>query len=115
MASSSNSWLDSPAVRFVFMVLAVVLLNFGLFFLLNFLAPLVSAMIIGYVVARIRDGVAIGFVGTALSYILVFVITEWFIGFSTPIIDVVGAVLIMSAIGAVGGLIGSAISSRARK
>jgi hypothetical protein len=97
------------------MVFAVVLLNFGLFFLLYFLAPLVSALIIGYIVARIRDGVVIGFVGTALSYILVFFITEWFIGFSTPIIDVILAVLIMSAIGAVGGLIGSTISSRSRK
>jgi hypothetical protein len=97
------------------MCLAVILLNFGLFFVLNFLAPLVTGFVIGYIVAKMRDGVAIGFVGTALSYILVFAISEWFISFSTPVGDVVVAIIIMALIGASGGLIGSFISSRFRE
>ncbi|MFW9834536.1 MAG: hypothetical protein ACFFEK_11110 [Candidatus Thorarchaeota archaeon] len=115
MERTSRSRLDAPAVRFLLMVAVVILLNFGLFFMLNFLAPLVTGLIVGFLLAKIRDGLAIGFVGTVLSYCLVFLISEWFLNFSTPIIDVVGAVIIMGAIGAFGGLIGSLISSRFRK
>ncbi|MFW9807193.1 MAG: hypothetical protein ACFFFK_10740 [Candidatus Thorarchaeota archaeon] len=97
------------------MIIVVILLNFGLFFMLNFLAPLVTGIIVGYLVAKIRDGISIGLLGTALSYLLVFLISEWFLNFSTPIIDVISAIIIMAAIGAVGGFVGSFFSSRSRK
>ena len=113
--NSSRPLLDTPSVKFLLMVIVVILLNFGLFFMINILAPLVTGFIVGYLVARIRDGVAIGFIGTALSYLLVFLISEWFLNFSTPIFDVISAIIIMALIGAVGGLIGSFISSRFRK
>ncbi|MBY8996614.1 MAG: hypothetical protein KGD60_02695 [Candidatus Thorarchaeota archaeon] len=114
MESKSNSWLDAPVVRLIMMVVATVLLNFGLFPVLNFIAPLVSGIIIGFLVAKIRDGVAVSFLGTIISFSIVFVIAEWFAGFTTPFIDVVGAVLIMGGIGTAGGLIGSVISSNVR-
>jgi len=115
MTSSSRSWLDSPRVRFVFMVLAVILLNFGLFFILIFFAPFVAGLIVGYIIAKTRDGVVIGLIGSALCYILIFTLTELLTGFSTPIIDIVGAVITMGLIGAVGGWIGSFISSKQRE
>jgi hypothetical protein len=115
MERTSKSRLDEPVVRFLLMVVVVILLNFGLFFMLNFLAPLVTGLIVGFLAAKIQDGLVIGFVGTALSYCLVFLISEWFLNFSTPIIDVIGAIIIMGAIGALGGLIGSFISSKTRK
>ncbi|MGY5856140.1 MAG: hypothetical protein RTS72_06020 [Candidatus Thorarchaeota archaeon] len=114
MENKSTSWLDVPSVRLMLMILATILLNFGLFFILNFLAPLVTGIIIGFLVAKIRDGFIVGFVGTILSYSIVFVIAEWFVGFTTPVLDVIGAVLIMGGIGAVGGLIGSIISTKVR-
>ncbi len=112
MESRSASWLDAPIVRLLLMILATVLLNFGLFFILNFLAPLVTGIIIGFLVAKIRDGVVVGFIGTILSYIIVFVLSEWLLGFTSAPLDVAVAVLIMGTIGAAGGLIGSVISSR---
>lgn len=115
MENSSSSWLDVPVVRFVLLVLATILLNFGLFFVLNFLAPLVTGCIIGFLVAKMRDGLIIGFVGTVLSYSIVFVISEWFLGFTNTPLDIAIAVLIMGFIGAFGGLIGSLFASRTRK
>jgi hypothetical protein len=94
------------------MVLVAILLNFGLFFILNFLAPLVTGLVVGFLVVKIRNGVAVAFIGTILSYCIIFVIAEWFIGFTTPFLDVAMAVLIMGGIGAGGGLIGSLISTR---
>ena len=114
METKSSSWLDVPVVRLTLMVLATILLNFGLFFILNLLAPLVTGLIIGFLVVKVRDGFVVGFIGTILSYFIVFLISEWFIGFTTPFIDVALAVLIMGGIGAGGGLIGSLISSRMR-
>ena len=114
MESKSSFSLDAPIVRLSLMVLVTILLNFGLFFILNFLAPLVTGLVVGFLIAKIRYGVAVGFIGNILSYCIVFVMTEWFIGFTTPLLDVAIAVLIMGGIGAGGGLIGSLISMRMR-
>lgn len=96
------------------MVIATILLNFGLFFILNFIAPLVTGLIIGFLITKIKDGVAVSFLGTVLSYCIVFVISEWFLGFTNTPLDIAVAVLIMGVIGAGGGLIGSLISTRTR-
>ncbi|MHA1963151.1 MAG: hypothetical protein ACW97G_01075 [Candidatus Thorarchaeota archaeon] len=114
MENEPRSWLDATITRFALMVLATVLLNFGLFFILNFLAPLVTGIAVGFLLVKIRDGVVVGFVGTLLSYTIVFVISEWFLGFSSNPLDVVMAVLIMGGIGTFGGLIGSLIATRTR-
>jgi predicted membrane metal-binding protein len=114
MESKSISWLDSPIVRFILMILATVLLNFGLFFILNFLAPFVTGIIIGFLIAKKRDGVVVGFIGSILSYIIVFVLSEWLLGFTSAPLNVAIAVLIMGALGAAGGLIGSVISTKVR-
>ena len=114
MESGSSSWLDVPTVRLTLMVLVIILFNFGLFFILNFLAPIVTGLMVGFLISKIREGVAVSFLGTVLSYCLVFLISEWFLGFTTPLIDVGVAVLIMGGLGAGGGLIGSLISARLR-
>ena len=114
MESKSSSWLDVPVVRLALMIVATILLNFGLFFILNFIAPFVTGLIVGYIVSKIRDGFIVGFVGTALSYLLVFLLSEWLVGFGTALIDVAIAVLIMSVIGACGGVIGSFVATRVR-
>ncbi len=101
-------------MRFALMVLATILLNFGLFFVLNFLAPLVTGVLIGFILVKIRDSLAVSFIGTIFSYCIVFVISEWFLGFTNTPLDIALAVLIMGIIGTTGGLIGSLISSRTR-
>ncbi len=115
MGNSSTSLLDAPVVRLALMVLVTVLLNFGLFFVLNFLAPLVTGFVVGYLIAKIREGVIVGLIGTILSYCLVFVISEWLVGFTSAPLDVVIAIFIMGAIGAFGGLAGSFLATRMRK
>ncbi len=114
MASSKKSWLDASVTRFGMMVIATILFNFGLFFILNFLAPFVAGFIIGFLVAKIRDGVVVSFTGTLTSYFIIFTISEWFQGFSSAPLDVFIAILIMVAIGSVGGIIGSLISTKTK-
>ena len=96
------------------MTLVVVLLNFGLFFVLNVLAPLVAGCIAGFLASKIRDGIAVTFVGTLIVYSIIFVWSEWTLGFTTAPLDVVVAIIIMGLIGVLGGLIGAALSSRSR-
>ncbi|MFX1559822.1 MAG: hypothetical protein ACFFBL_04495 [Promethearchaeota archaeon] len=114
MENRSPSWMDVPIVKLSLMILAIVLFNFGLFFILNFLAPIVTGIIVGFLTTRIRDGMVVGFLGTVLSYCIIFVISEWFLGFTTPAIDVAVAVLIMGLLGAGGGLMGAFLSMRMR-
>ena len=115
MESGYSSWLDVPVVRLTLMVFVVILFNFGLFFILNFLAPIVTGVIVGLLIAKLRDGVAVSFLGTVLSYSLIFSISEWLVGFTTPLIDVVVAVLVMGGLGAGGGLVGYFTSTRMRR
>jgi len=114
MENKSNSLLDTPIARFVLMVFATILLNFGLFFILNFITPLIAGFVIGFILVKIRDGIGASFLGTVISYSIIFVISEWFLGFTSQPLDVLVAVLIMGIIGAAGGLIGSLTSTRIR-
>nr|KXH74165.1 MAG: hypothetical protein AM325_06705 [Candidatus Thorarchaeota archaeon SMTZ1-45] len=115
MESGPKSRLDSPSVRFGMMILVVILLNFGFFFILNFLTPLVTGVIVGFMVARIKNGITISFIGTIFSYFIVFLVSEWLLSFRNNPLDVAIAILIMGLIGAAGGLIGSIISIKIRK
>jgi len=114
MKNKSNSLLDTPIVRFVLMIFATILLNIGLFFILNFITPLVTGFVIGFILVKIRDGVGVSFLGTVISYSIIFAISEWFLGFTSQPFDVIVAVFIMGIIGAAGGLIGSLTSTRIR-
>lgn len=97
------------------MVLVAILFNFGLFFILNFLAPLFTGVIVGFLVVKYKHALAISFIGSLLSYCIVFVISEWLLGFVNDPVSVMIAILIMGLIGAVGGLMGALIATKARK
>lgn len=109
-----KSRLDKPVIQVTLNILTILLLNFGLFFLLNILAPLITGIIVGFISSKVRDGTLISFVGTCLSYCIIFVITEWLQGFTSQPLDVAAAVFIMGLIGALGGLIGAYTSTRVR-
>lgn len=112
MAHSSESLLDKRSIRFPLMVIVTLLLNFGLFFILNFLAPLVSGLVVGYIVAKHTDAVVITCLGTALSYFAVFLISDWILGFTYRLWDIVFATIIMGGIGVIGGLVGAFLGAK---
>ena len=112
MVPSSESLLDKQHVRLLLMVIVTVLLNFGLFFILNFLAPLVSGLVVGYLVAKHTDAIIVAFLGTALSYFAVFLLTDWILGFTYALSDVAFAIIIMGCIGVLGGVIGSILATK---
>jgi hypothetical protein len=112
MERRSEASLKSPSVTFVLMIVVTILLNFGLFFILNFLAPLVTGLIVGYIIAKYTDATVIAGIGTALSYLVVFLITEWFLDFAYKPEDVIFAVVIMVGIGVLGGVVGSFFGAR---
>lgn len=114
MENSPKSKLDSISVRFAMMILVTILLNLGLFFILNFLAPLVTGVIVGFLLAKIKNGISVSFSGTIISYFIIFMISEWFLGFSNTPLDITIAILIMGIIGTAGGIIGSIISVKVK-
>ncbi len=114
MDSGLRSWLGTPVARFVLMIVATILFNFGLFFILNFLAPLITGIIIGFLNAKIEDGVVVSFTGTLISYFILFTISEWIQGFNNAAIDIAIAILIMASIGSIGGALGSMIATKAK-
>jgi hypothetical protein len=112
MVPSSESLLGKQRVRLLLMVIVTMLLNFGLFFILNFLAPLVSGLVVGYLVAKHTDAIIVTCIGTALSYFAVFLLTDWILGFTYALSDVAVAIIIMVGIGVLGGLIGSILGTK---
>lgn len=115
MENSSKSKLDKMSVRFAMMILVTILLNFGMFFILNFLAPLITGVIVGFLLVKIRDGISVSFSGTIISYFIIFLISEWFLGFRNTALDIAIAILIMGILGTAGGIIGSIISVKVKR
>ena len=112
--STSTSRLDLPVVRVILMILAAVMLNLGLFFILAFLAPLVSGLVVGFFLEKSKVGTLAGFMGGLISYSAILLITEYLTGFATDPLTLVSAVLLMALIGALGGLLGAVIRSRSK-
>ena len=106
--SETTNPLDNNAVRIFAMIAAGILLNLGLFFVLIFLAPLIAGMVCGYILRHKRNGILSGFLSSVFSYSLIFAVTGSSVGF----LDLIGAVLIMSLIGALGGFIGVVLQKR---
>lgn len=96
------------------MILAAVLLNIGLFFILAFFAPLVAGLVGGFFLERSKIGAISGFIGAFLSYSAILLMTEYLTGFPTDPLILVSAVVLMGLIGALGGFLGSWIRSRSK-
>ena len=112
--NTSSSRLDSYEVRIALMILASVMLNLGLFFILAFFAPLVAGLVVGFFLERSKIGSVAGFSGALISYSTILLITEYLTGFATDPLTLVFAVLLMALIGAIGGLLGAIIRSRSK-
>ncbi|MFW9956616.1 MAG: hypothetical protein ACFFCT_00980 [Candidatus Odinarchaeota archaeon] len=90
-------------VRVIALISAGVLLNFGLFFILSILTPLVVGFVGGFFFFRYRAGVFVSALSTAVAYTIIFIVT------ATVAIDILAissAIAIMTGLGAFGGIAG---------
>ncbi len=90
------------------LTLACMLLNLGLFVVLMVIAPLVAGLMVGLAIPRRWWAVCVGLVGAMLAYTLLFLWVSLTAG-TINIYGIVMAVLIMSSIGGIGGLLGEQI------
>ncbi|MCK5151996.1 MAG: DUF5518 domain-containing protein [Candidatus Thorarchaeota archaeon] len=55
--------------RIVALIVAAAMLNVGLYFLLDIFTPLVSGMIVGFLVSRPKEGALFSFLGSLFSFL----------------------------------------------
>ncbi len=84
-------------------IVAGILLNFGLFFVLSILAPVTAGIVSGYFINEYRIGALCGFLSASVAYSIIFVVTA---ALATDIPVIVSAVLIMGILDAAGGVLG---------
>lgn len=91
---------------------AVALLNAGLYIILYVLAPLVAGFIGGYLLGKPGSGLIVGLVGSMVTYMPLLAVLDSFQGTASDPLVLLQAALILSVVGAVGGLIGGVLRSR---
>jgi len=109
--SETVSRFNDDAMRVFAMLAAGILLNWGLFFILTLITPLVVGIITGYILVHQRNAIIAGTLSAAFSYALLFIAT----GSASDLIVFSEAVLIMAIFGGVGGFIGSVLYKRMSK
>lgn len=108
MLTNPVNRFNDDTIRVLAIIVAGILLNLGLFFILAIFAPLVVGLVCGYILDYKRNGIIAGFLSAVFSYSLIFAVA----GFATDIIVFSVSILIMAIIGAVGGFIGARIYKR---
>ena len=108
MLTKPANRFNDDAIRVLAIIVAGILLNLGLFFILAIFAPLVVGLVCGYILDYKRNGIIAGLLSAVFSYSLIFAVA----GFATDIIVFSVSILIMAIIGAVGGFIGARIYKR---
>ncbi len=115
--------------RLVGVIIAIALLNVGLFFVLYIFAPLLAGLIGGYILLKKRESIITGFVGTLAAFLPMMLVTlpaqiqsyidsslylpEEIPGAMPFIITILLlAALLISGLGALGGYLGHYISER---
>jgi len=102
MTVSENQYNEN-VVRIFALIAAGVLLNFGLFFILSILTPIIVGFISGFFFYRYSEGALVGTLSAALSYTIIFIVTS---SMTMDILSISSAVLIMSILGLFGGILG---------
>ncbi|MHA2042937.1 MAG: hypothetical protein ACW975_13875 [Candidatus Thorarchaeota archaeon] len=93
-------------IRFLGLVLATALLNVGLYVVLWVAAPLVSGFICGYVMLSPKWGALGGLLGSVVSTTPLLFFLESIASSGADIYSILTAAIILSVIGALGGLSG---------
>ncbi len=107
MINSRDHW-----IRFIGLVLAAALLNLGLYVVLFVAAPLVSGVVCGYFMLNPKWGALGGFLSSFISSIPLLFLLESLSPIAYDVISILIAAILLSAIGALGGLIGGMIGIR---
>ena len=105
---------QTGAMHILGIIVAVALLNAGLYIVLYVLAPLVAGLTGGYLLGRPWRGLLVGLVGSLVSYTPLLAVLESLQGTASDPFVLIQAALILSAIGATGGLVGGVIRLRLR-
>ncbi len=117
--------------RIIALIVAASMLNVGLYFLLYIFTPLISGLIVGFLVARPKEGGFTSFFGSLLSFFPMLLISapsfiDYLISTGQLIASEVPALLpwiyfqlvisglILSIIGLIGGIVGGYLGRRAR-
>jgi hypothetical protein len=96
-------------VRIFAFVAAGTLLNFGLFFILSIVTPIIVGVISSFFFYRYRVGVLVGTLSAAIAYSIIFIVT---VSTTMDILAISLAVAIMSILGLFGGIIGVQLHRR---
>ncbi|MFX1266023.1 MAG: hypothetical protein ACFFH0_11625 [Promethearchaeota archaeon] len=99
-------------VHILGIVAAVALLNAGLYIVLYVLAPLVAGIIGGYLLGKPWGGLIVGLVGSMITYTPLLAFLDSFQGTASDPLVLLQAALILSVMGAAGGLVGGVLRSR---
>ncbi|MHA2379890.1 MAG: hypothetical protein ACXADS_11495 [Candidatus Thorarchaeota archaeon] len=107
-----NQTSQTELVYILRIIVAVALLNAGLYIVLYVLAPFVAGIIGGYLLGRPGTGLIVGLVGSVVAYTPLLAVLDSLQGATFDPLVVLQAALILSAVGALGGLIGGVLRSR---
>lgn len=99
---------DENPVRILAFIAVGILLNFGLFFILSVLAPVIAGIGSGYFINEYRIGALTGFLSATVAYSIIFVVTA---ATAMDVLVITSAVLIMGILGAAGGALGVLLHS----
>ncbi len=107
--------------RVVALIVAGALLNIGFYFMLFILTPILSGIVVGFVLARRKDGAVAGFFSSFVSFLPLHLYIAPALLEVNPVPDI-GAfylalvlyVLLLSTISLVCGILGSTIARRFR-
>ena len=115
--------------RIVALIVAAAMLNVGLYFLFYIFTPLVSGVIVGFLVARPKEGSLFSFLGSLFSFLPMLLVTapaliDDMISSGLILVSEISSMLpwiyaqlvisalILSSIGLVGGLIGGYVGRK---
>lgn len=121
MTESYSLQLRTPFFRFVAITVAGALLNVGFYFMLFIFTPVLSGLIVGFILAKIKEGAISGFLSSVLSFLPLLLYVAPLLLIENPVSDtsafyvaLVFYALVLSLFGMLCGILGSAIGRRVR-
>jgi len=103
IVTTKDNQSNENIVRVFALIAAGILLNFGLFFILSILTPLIVGLVSGFFFFRYREGVSVSALSAVVSYSIIFIVTATM---TIDILAISSAVMIMAVLGVFGGILG---------
>ncbi|MFW9932907.1 MAG: DUF5518 domain-containing protein [Candidatus Thorarchaeota archaeon] len=122
MTETPSLRLNIPVFRLIAIVTAGALLNIGFYFILFIATPVLSGMVVGFLLSRTREGAIAGFTSSLISFLPLLLFIAPLLLSLNPVSDLGSFYLalllyslILSFIGLVAGVIGSLIGARTHR